>query len=757
MTEDTPLACDLGVLVVHGIGEQKRGATLTQWADALSTWLTEWSSHDDRSTVSNVVLTRANLGPDGGTPANATLSVVFEAEGQANQQWLIAEGWWAGAFEPPTFSELWSWSFKSVPATAAMHANALMGSAIRRRRLEQGWVRLVEDARIVGLVFILVLLVLLSPLILLFLTALLLVGIVASALPILSLREAVTKAQLVAVGTIGDSQRLVESPTQAAAIKAPIVDGLTWLRSQGCRRIAVLAHSQGAAVTYKALVDLADEHHGPFDRIDTFITIGSGLPKVHALEHLSRERGLQNLRTAALVVPVAALTTTLSVLYLVNCHATLALAGTAVIAGIGSLWALKTVMQQRRKPGETPIAGIVKLVAGETKKLTTRRQIGLLAVVVLLAFVPNGVGVVAFLALASFALGVLALAIIALVEIPLIPNDLDGATDRWVDLYAAKDPVPAGPTRTTNAARPESWRVSNLGSVSRDHTTYVANADECLTYIGIELLEAAGLPIQADAMRTENANYGYRRRWRVGWRAFATWTMAAATISFTLDRWGSPDEVLVDGYRRFLGPSSSVVTFLPNGFAGLIPDGLSSPATEVVSIACFVALGVVAIWLGQALWNTWNRFESLREVRSNFRHRDDDVPMQFRVMIAYLTLALALAIKPAWAWNEWWAAGTGPARSGSLPLLELRAEYRLAWRLTAGIALLGLALLAGRYLSRFLSRSGIRRWVVGHEREPCRCPGSLRLLPTGAGRDRCRARDVRTSDHGRRGPPSKRH
>ena len=331
-------------------------------------------------------------------------------------------------------------------------------------------------------------------------------------------------------------------------------------------------------------------------------------------------------------MPVAALTTTLSVLYLVNCHATLVLGGTAVIAGIGSLWALKTVMQQRRKPGETPTAGIVKLLAGGTKKLTTWHQVGLFAVVVLLALVPNGVGIVAFLALASFALGVLALAIIALVEIPLIPNDLDGATGRWVDLYAAKDPVPAGPTRTTNAARPESWRVSNLGSVSRDHTTYVANADECLTYIGIELLEAVGLPIQADSMRTENANYGYRRRWRVGWRAFATWTMVAATVAFAVDRWGSPDDALVDGYGRFLGPSSSVVTFLPNGFAGIIPDELSPPVIEVVSIVCFVVLGAVAIGLGQALWNTWNRFESLREVRSNFRRQDDDVPMQFRVM-----------------------------------------------------------------------------------------------------------------------------
>ena len=37
---------ELGVLFVHGIGEQERGQTLTIWADALANWLSGWLGHD---------------------------------------------------------------------------------------------------------------------------------------------------------------------------------------------------------------------------------------------------------------------------------------------------------------------------------------------------------------------------------------------------------------------------------------------------------------------------------------------------------------------------------------------------------------------------------------------------------------------------------------------------------------------------------------------------------------------------------------
>ncbi len=60
----------------------------------------------------------------------------------------------------------------------------------------------------------------------------------------------------------------------------------------------------------------------------------------------------------------------------------------------------------------------------------------------------------------------------ALGRIPPIADDLAKGTDRWVDLYSAKDPIPAGPTQTSTYGRPEAWPVSSLRSTMRDHTQY---------------------------------------------------------------------------------------------------------------------------------------------------------------------------------------------------------------------------------------------------------------------------------------------
>ncbi len=317
---------DLGLLVVHGIGDQRQGATLVQWTDALANWLKEWNSEDRTAVLHQsadqprkVAVTRASLRPTDNSPANVTMQVLFPEDDIKNQKWLIAEGWWAGAFEPPKFGELWGWSFSSVPAMLAVHANALIGSAFRRYATVSGFARVAGAIRIMLLVTILSILILLSPVILAVLTFVLIAGLVAQALPFPALRSAVKHAQLILIGTIGDSQRLIESPTQAGAIKAPIVEGLAWLRERGCRRVVVLAHSQGAAVTYKALVDLSDGlHEGDFEAIDSFISIGSGLPKVHAMEHVTRGAASKSLRIASFAMPTTAIITALSWWFLIN-------------------------------------------------------------------------------------------------------------------------------------------------------------------------------------------------------------------------------------------------------------------------------------------------------------------------------------------------------------------------------------------------------------------------------------------------------
>lgn len=183
-----------------------------------------------------------------------------------------------------------------------------------------------EAIRLVLMLLLLLALVMLSPLILVVFTVLFLLGLVASVLPINALRTAVMKAQLISIGTIGDTKRLIDSPTHAGAIKSPVVDGIAWLRARGCNKVVVLAHSQGAAVTCKALLDLGAGLHGPPERmrIDSFISIGTGLPKVHQLQYLSSGPS-KILRFASLLVPATAVVTALRVRYL-SCENALAVA-----------------------------------------------------------------------------------------------------------------------------------------------------------------------------------------------------------------------------------------------------------------------------------------------------------------------------------------------------------------------------------------------------------------------------------------------
>ncbi len=670
-------------------------------------------------------VTRAKLTPTDGTPANVTMKVLFPEPQIDDQQWLIAEGWWAGAFQPPKFSELWSWSFSSVPATSAMHANAIVGSALSRYRLAEGASRVFEAVRIVVLVSLLSVLVLLSPLILAVMTLLLIAGLIAQALPFAGLQAVVKKAQLIAVGTIGDSQRLIESPTQAGAIKAPVVDGLTWLRSQGCRRVVILAHSQGAAVSYKALVDLSDGLHGStFDPIDSFITIGSGLPKVHALEHITRANAGRQLRAASFAVPVLAVTTALCFWYLRQRGEFAGLIGMGVITAVAGLIQLRLWRQRVR--GETAAAITddsattsvsVPDAAGEARgagpvrwwrRLTKPIQIGpaqipsgpvLGAVVAAVAWAwATPFGGVALAAAAATTLVLTSIAVIAVGRIPPIPSDLAGAAHRWIDLYATKDPVPAGSTRSAVEGRPESWPVSNLGSTTKDHTYYSFNADECLTYVGVELLEVAGVPIHGEAIRTANANYGFERKWRVGWRAFMTYGLAVAATLFGWSMWRRPVDDIQRIYSEQASDTSFLHTYLPGGLPNIVPYTISSTTAQVIAAIAYVGLGVVFIKIGQSLWSSWDRKEAAREI-GPVVYRETEIPPQFGVMIAFLVFALMIGAAPVW-------------------LLSRTQELDLASRSTAALLILVIAVpyLFGTFLPRILIATGIKAWVISRDR-----------------------------------------
>src|SRR5262249_34115912 len=103
-------AAALGILLVHGIGEQRRGATLVKWLDTIVATINRGARSEVSATVE-----RADLAEQ----AHAVVRIRGEG---VDERWIVVEGWWAEAFTAPSFSQLVGWSFRAIPWALAMHA-----------------------------------------------------------------------------------------------------------------------------------------------------------------------------------------------------------------------------------------------------------------------------------------------------------------------------------------------------------------------------------------------------------------------------------------------------------------------------------------------------------------------------------------------------------------------------------------------------------------------------------------------------------
>src|SRR5215218_8967737 len=98
LKDQAPQEYDLGVLFVHGIGDQQQNSTLARFGGSLQRWLGRWLVPDgapgaDRiapePTVEVTAVQRRTA--DGDTPAHATLLVGRPGQpAAARQRWLLA-------------------------------------------------------------------------------------------------------------------------------------------------------------------------------------------------------------------------------------------------------------------------------------------------------------------------------------------------------------------------------------------------------------------------------------------------------------------------------------------------------------------------------------------------------------------------------------------------------------------------------------------------------------------------------------------
>jgi hypothetical protein len=543
----------LGILFVHGMGEQARGDTITQMGDALTEWLRKYLGHD-RFRLQDATL-RSREGASGGTAspsnsgrANATVVLGDDAEGQPPpHRWLLAEAWWADAFRPASFGELAAWAIGVGPWLIASQASGLRQ---RLMRADRDFVRRVLDWTVFVLLMIVagVIAAVITP----FALALLLLSLIP--IPFIS-----TFAERIArnlAGSFGDLLVFVRSPVRFAAMAERVRDDIEWLDAQ-CDRIMLVAHSQGSAVAWHAIRRSAQREEGRRPQIAMFLTFGQALRKLKSLHRLhTRVGGGRQFAFAALAAA--------STLFL-------------LIAAVQGVAVIGTYIGAGADPGRWWAQSAASVV-------TVGASVAAVAViqVILSRFAEANDGKAQ----------------------DLILGDLDevlGALPRfrWVDLWASADPAPNGPLFTRDAPGVSSFRIRNLASTALDHSVYWRNVTEFVSAVAFaasSLTPVGALGSMPVPVRLQQASEV--RDVRVTALAVARVALLAAFAAAVIGLAGD----LPDIGAEILG-FVSTLPLVPDWFSGWPAPARGAVALLVLAAAAFVAWWVL-LWAWHAVIRT---------------------------------------------------------------------------------------------------------------------------------------------------------
>jgi len=280
---------EFGVLFVGGIGKQRPGSTVRAFAAALYGWLFWWNRGTSLSAQSSPSLQDAELDGDEG-PAHVTLEVPLGLKSGARQgSWLLAESSWAEVSALPRFVDLAHWIWKVSTCLLVLQFVIPMHRHWRQpRTATAGKAPLYARLGVVlGYLILMGLAAILSVLLSLVLFAV----AMAALLPIPRIDLAVRWVVVKLSAVLGDSYVLAHCPVEFAAMRSRVARDLGWLQER-CDRVAVVGHSQGAAIAHQVLRE-GDYRPG---NLRAFITLGQGISKLHLLQKMDWDR---NVRRAA--------------------------------------------------------------------------------------------------------------------------------------------------------------------------------------------------------------------------------------------------------------------------------------------------------------------------------------------------------------------------------------------------------------------------------------------------------------------------
>ncbi len=269
------------VLIVHGVGEQRKSDTLLYIGSPLFDWVMRWArlyygrpaAHVGRVDLSFVPY---DVGA-GDTPAYAVLEL-------PDQRWYFAEAWWAGSSFHPDFGTMLLWSFvhlfdilAQMLRNTAERARYLIHPKARATSSQPGrfW-QLVDFANCIILgvgyaVSVAVGYVLLVPLMIL------------AQIPIESVQNfiLVKLLQPIMTADAGEFRMFVDDELQAANIRRRVGDAAGALMEHAqCDELTIVAHSEGCVVSLGMLTDPAFAEVAR--RTRKLLTFGAGSEQVLA-------------------------------------------------------------------------------------------------------------------------------------------------------------------------------------------------------------------------------------------------------------------------------------------------------------------------------------------------------------------------------------------------------------------------------------------------------------------------------------------
>ena len=539
---------DLGVLLVHGIGEQQRGDTLTEAGDRLLDWLRRTFDAAEAAeiaagtrkvprelTIADVVLRQASA--DEVPAAHAVVRIGRPNDDRGAVHWVIAEAWWADVFRMATYGELASWGVAVGHWVFATQIQSI------RQRMEIGaGVPLALRLALLPVVWLIGgAMVLLAAVLSLFLSLLALSLLLLALLRLPIVSDFARSMQRTLMSGVGDAYVLTRSPIRFGAMATQVRSDLQTLRHHASQ-VAVVAHSQGTAVAWAALkrellepTDKEPDGEAPQPSTDApvglLLTYGQALRKLTFLLMIAR-REVSTGQGPAAAAAVSVLLLAAIAQMVLRVGSPLTIAASLLLAMAAEFGVLATA---RRISGK-----VTEKLEDQWRRMHEREP-----------------------------------------------------TLRWLDLWASADPVPGGPL-DVNDIDISSFKIRNLASPALDHVVYWQNNSEFLETLASKM-HALGGP------ETRRAHTFGRQRWQLAGmrrnaRVLLLMTLriiiVGAIVSALAAAWLTP---------TFSSGVIDLLRVLP-----FIDSLLKDPADWLRSLAgvIVVAAGGGLVWSGVAIaWN----------------------------------------------------------------------------------------------------------------------------------------------------------